>query len=47
MRARRVDRLFETMGQLRSQSPPLTEDDVQAEIQAARAARRARNADRR
>lgn len=47
MRARRVDRLFETMGRLRSQSPPLTEEDVQAEIQAARAARRARNADRR
>jgi hypothetical protein len=47
MRARRADRLFETMSRLRSQDPPLTEEDVQAEIQAARAARRARNADRR
>lgn len=47
MRARRVDRLFETMSRLRAQTPPLTEAEVQAEIQAARAARRARHADRR
>jgi len=30
-----------------TQTPPLTEQEVQAEIQAARAARRARHADRR
>lgn len=47
MRTRRMDRLFETMNRLRSQTPPLTEEEVQAEIQAARAARHLRSADRR
>ena len=47
MRARRVERLFETMSRLRAQTPPLTEEEVQAEIEAARAARRATHADRR
>jgi len=47
MRARRIDRLFETMSRLRSQTPALSEEEVQAEIQAARAARRTANADRR
>ena len=47
MRARRVERLFETMSRLRAQTPSLTEEEVQAEIEAARAARRATHADRR
>jgi hypothetical protein len=48
MRTHRIERLFATMAKLRTQTPPLTEEEVQAEIRAARAARRsARGADRR
>ena len=49
MRTQRIERLFATMAKLRTQTPPLTEEEVQAEIRAARAARRsgASGADRR
>ncbi len=46
-RARKADALFEIMDQLAAVEPPLTPQEIQAEIKAARAERRARNADRR
>jgi hypothetical protein len=39
MQKRQVDRLFETMGKLASLEPPLTEAEIDAEIDAARAER--------
>lgn len=46
MRERRIDRLFATMDQLRGLTPRLSEDEIDAEIKAARAERRAQHADR-
>lgn len=42
MRERRVERLFETMDRLSAVEPPLSEQEIVAEVEAARAARRAR-----
>lgn len=47
MRQRRVSRLFATMDKLRRLEPRLTEEEIQAELAAARAERRAPHADRR
>ena len=48
LRRRRVNQLFEAADRLAEISgPPLTEEEVEAEIQAARKARRATNARRR
>lgn len=47
MREPRVQGLFDTMERLHAQAPALTEDEIAAEIAAARAERRARNAPRR
>ena len=48
LRRRRVNQLFEASDRLAEISgPPLTEEEVEAEIQAARKARRATNARRR
>ena len=44
MRERRIERLFSTMDKLAQLKPPLTEDEIAAEIEAARAERRARKA---
>ncbi len=44
MRERRIERLFSTMDKLAQLQPPLTEDEIAAEIEAARAERRARKA---
>jgi hypothetical protein len=44
MRERRIERLFTTMGKLAELQPPLTEEEIAAEIAAARAERRARKA---
>jgi hypothetical protein len=41
MRQRRADRLVATMDKLAALSPPLTEAEIDAEVEAARAARRA------
>ena len=44
-RRRKVDRLFDTMDQLEAVDiPPLTDEELNAEIKAARAERRARRA---
>jgi len=43
LRKDRVERLFATMNKLAQLTPPLTEDEIEAEIDAARAARRARS----
>lgn len=40
MRAGRVERLFTTMNKLSQLEPPLTEEEISAEIEAARAERR-------
>ena len=45
MRERRIERLFSTMDKLAHLKPPLTEEEIAAEIEAARAERRARKAD--
>lgn len=42
MRAPRLERLFATMDRLATLEPPLTEEEIAAEIAAARAERRAR-----
>ena len=42
MRERRVERLFSTMDKLAQVTPPLTEAEIAAEIEAARAERRTR-----
>lgn len=42
MRERRVERLFATMDKLAQVDPPLTEKEIAAEIETARAERRAR-----
>ena len=42
MRERRVERLFSTMDKLAQLTPPLTEAEIAAEIEAARAERRTR-----
>jgi hypothetical protein len=42
MRERRIERLFATMDKLSGLEPPLSEEDIAAEIEAARAERRAR-----
>lgn len=39
MKRRQVDQLFGTMGKLSALEPQLTEEEIDAEIQAARAAR--------
>ncbi|MGE3231442.1 MAG: hypothetical protein AB7J30_18580 [Hyphomicrobium sp.] len=39
MQKRQVDRLFDTMGQLAAIEPPLTEEEIDAEIATARAER--------
>ncbi|MBY0401190.1 hypothetical protein K2X89_12905 [Myxococcota bacterium] len=44
MRDRRIERLFSTMDKLARVDPPLSEEEVAAEIAAARAERRARGA---
>jgi hypothetical protein len=44
---RRRERLFEIADQLAAQGPPLTQAEVEAEIQAARSQRRDRHASRR
>jgi hypothetical protein len=44
MRERRIERLFSTMDKLAQLKPPLTEDEIAAEIEAARAERCTRNA---
>lgn len=44
MRERRIERLFSTMDKLAQLQPPLTEEEIAAEIKAARAERRARKA---
>lgn len=44
MRERRIERLFSTMDKLAQLKPPLTEEEIVAEIEAARAERRARKA---
>jgi hypothetical protein len=44
MREQRIERLFSTMDKLAQLEPPLTEDEIAAEIEAARAERRARKA---
>lgn len=46
MQKTRVQGLFDTMERLRVQPPALTEEEIAAEIQAARAERRERNASR-
>lgn len=46
-RTRKVDELFTRMDNLAAVQPPLSPEDIQAEIAAARAERRAANADRR
>lgn len=43
MRRGRVERLFATMDRLSQLEPPLSEEEIAAEIEAARAERRARN----
>lgn len=43
LRKDRVERLFATMNKLAQLTPPLTEDEIDAEIDAARTARRARS----
>lgn len=43
-RRRKIDRLFTAMDQLAALEPPLTNDELNAEIKAARAERRARRA---
>lgn len=47
MKKRRIDRLFETMKKLSDLTPPITEAEIAAEIQAARMERRQLNAGRR
>jgi len=47
MKKRRIDRLFETMKKLSDLTPPITEAEIAAEIQAARIERRKLNAGRR
>lgn len=47
IRQRTLDRLFATMDRLERLSPPLTEAEIAAEIEAARRERRQKNADRR
>lgn len=47
MRQQRIGRLFATMDKLSQLEPRLTEQEIQAEIEAARAERRAPPADRR
>ena len=42
MRERRIERLFATMDKLSELEPPLSEEEIAAEIEAARAERRAR-----
>ncbi len=42
MREGRVERLFSTMDKLAALEPPLTEEEIATEIEAARAERRAR-----
>jgi hypothetical protein len=42
MRERRIERLFATMDKLSELEPPLSEEDIATEIEAARAERRAR-----
>jgi hypothetical protein len=42
MRERRIERLFATMDKLSELKPPLSEEEIAAEIEAARAERRAR-----
>jgi hypothetical protein len=44
MRERRIERLFATMDKLAELKPPLTEAEIAAEIEAARAERRTRKA---
>lgn len=44
MREGRIERLFSTMDKLAQLQPPLTENEIAAEIEAARAERRARKA---
>jgi hypothetical protein len=39
MQKRQVDRLFDTMGKLAALEPPLTEEEIDAEIATARAER--------
>lgn len=39
MQKRQVDRLFDSMGKLAALEPPLTEEEIDAEIAAARAER--------
>jgi hypothetical protein len=39
MQKRQVDRLFDTMGKLATLEPPLTEEEIDAEIATARAER--------
>lgn len=46
-RTQKTDELFALMDQLAAVDPALTPQEIQAEIKAARAERRARNADRR
>jgi post-segregation antitoxin (ccd killing protein) len=41
IRSRKVERLFTTIDKLTDLAPPLTEDEIQAELDAARSARRA------
>jgi hypothetical protein len=46
LRKRRIDRLFETADRLAAVSgPPMTEAEIEAEIQAVRAQRRTKHAD--
>jgi len=47
MREQRIERLFATMARLRHTEPRLSEEEVLAEIEAARVERRTRHADRR
>jgi len=42
VRQSRIERLFTTMDKLSQLEPPLSEEEIQAEIEAARAKRRAR-----
>lgn len=44
MREHRIERLFSTMDKLSQLEPPLTEDEIAAEIEAARTERRVRKA---
>ena len=46
LRRRRVDQLFDAADRLAALNMPLTEAEIEAEIQAARKARRATHADR-